>query len=392
MASIRLPWHMDPGSFPRFEWLGAAAAIAVLVVTIRDPLYAPLRRLLLVVAAGCVVATIGLVVGSSPVVSLQFFRVTPLVPIVLACIAGDGAADLLGPGGRMAPTALADAAWARRILALAILMTAMNQRWPGDVILVGLAPLLLVPRALNLARVPGRGRWIVTLVIALAAIVANLGAAVAVGDLRVVTAVGLGCAAWFATGTIGYGARGRGSRRHVSVGLGAAVAIALILVMAVNNGVPGPIRPFVGQLAARAEPQDDLDRLAAWAGAALPPGSLVLVPPSEPGWRFWSSLPEVADFKSFPYGDVNVVEWLDRIERVSGATIPARLSGVSDALRLLDTAYRSERPQALGAVARRYASSFVVMDAGSLAGCAPLRVEGSWGIVAVGDSCMAPPA
>jgi hypothetical protein len=151
-------------------------------------------------------------------------------------------------------------------------------------------------------------------------------------------------------------------------------------------GRPALAPPFLWPISAQAEPQGDLDRLAEWAASGIPEGAVVLAPPGEPGWRLWSGHPEVVDFKSFPYGDA-AVEWLRRIEDVSGAPFRVTYPGVGEASRALDAAYGSRDLGDLGAVARSYGASYVVIPAARASSCDVLHEEGRWALVATGDDC-----
>ena len=388
VARLRNPWHMDPFAFSRYEWVGLAATLAVGLYTIRDAAFAPLRRLVAVILAACALGTFGLVASVPFLVDLQLFRLTALIPISVAMIVGDRVASLATGSTTIADRA---ARWRPRLVAIALVSIAASPSWPGFILSLGLVPLLAAGRALD--RTPERRAAIVAATAAASlTIIAVVGVSVVRADLRVVVGSALAGLALVASrpGSLRRALRSATNAR-VAISVGSAVGLAVVVAMACGVvGHPSIVSPVLAPLAAQAAPEDELDRLAQWASTGVPAGALVLAPPGEPGWRFWSGHPEVVDFKSFPYGAESSLEWLRRIEDVTGAPFTVTYAGVTEASQALDVAYQSRGLSALGSVARAYDARYLVVSTTLAAGCDVLHAEGDWALVVAADSCIRP--
>ena len=387
VARLRNPWHMDPFAFSRYEWIGLAATLAVGLYTIRDAAFAPLRRLVAVVLAACALGTIGLIASVPFLVDLQLFRLTALIPISVAIIVGDRVASLVAMSATAADRATR---LALGLVAIALVPIAASPPWPGLILSLGLVPLLAVGGLLQ--RSPERrGALVAAISVASVALIAALGVAVVRADLRVIVGSALVGLALVASRSRRRPALPRAVRTRVTVAAGSAAGLAILVAMACGLiGRPGFASAILGPLAAQAEPQDDLDRLAQWAASGIPAGALVLAPPGEPGWRFWSGHPEVVDFKSFPYSAESLVEWLRRIEDVSGTRFSITYAGVTEASTALDAAYRARGLVALGAVARAYDARYLVVPAPLAAACDVVHAQGDWALIETGAACTSP--
>jgi hypothetical protein len=252
VARLRVPWHMVPTVFSRYEWIGLASAIAVGIYTIGDARFASLRRLVGVVLGACALGTIALVANMAVLVELQLFRLTPLIAISVAIIIGDRVVSLLA-----SPATVADrpARWGRRLVALALLLIAASPSWPGMLLSLGLVPLLV---AANLLERPAarRAALVAATSAALVSIAAVLWFGVVQADLRMIVGASLAALALLASRPeapehrVATAARGRSA-----VLFGGAVSLLVVVAVACGIvGRPALASPLLGPLAARAEP------------------------------------------------------------------------------------------------------------------------------------------
>ncbi|MEM8806063.1 MAG: DUF6798 domain-containing protein [Cyanobacteria bacterium P01_G01_bin.38] len=86
-----------------------------------------------------------------------------------------------------------------------------------------------------------------------------------------------------------------------------------------------------------------------------PIDALVLVPPSDIGFRYYSERSVVVTFKSFPFTDQGILTWQDRIERILGPLDPEMIApSYSDEL------YSQHSAQELAMIAQDYQAGYIL--------------------------------
>ncbi|MEM9908923.1 MAG: DUF6798 domain-containing protein, partial [Cyanobacteria bacterium P01_D01_bin.44] len=86
-----------------------------------------------------------------------------------------------------------------------------------------------------------------------------------------------------------------------------------------------------------------------------PTNALVLVPPADIGFRYFSERSVVVTFKSFPFTDRGILIWQDRIERILGPLDPEMIApSYSDEL------YSQHSAQELVAIAQDYQADYIL--------------------------------
>ncbi|MEO0396754.1 MAG: DUF6798 domain-containing protein [Cyanobacteria bacterium P01_A01_bin.137] len=96
-----------------------------------------------------------------------------------------------------------------------------------------------------------------------------------------------------------------------------------------------------------------LKQLAVNARDATAVDALVLVPPSDRMFRFYSQRSAVVSFKAFPFTDAGIVTWQERMEAMLGE-LPAEIEEKLDGLFLQRTGAE------LGAIAAKYKATHIV--------------------------------
>ena len=92
----------------------------------------------------------------------------------------------------------------------------------------------------------------------------------------------------------------------------------------------------------------------------------MLTPPDQTQIRQISRRGIVVDFKTFPMGGEEMLEWQERIERVAGIPLRSQRSVDFQLQSILDDSYHSRRPEDLFDVAADYGASFIVVRKDSL--------------------------
>jgi len=95
-------------------------------------------------------------------------------------------------------------------------------------------------------------------------------------------------------------------------------------------------------------------------------GEIMLTPPDQTQIRQISRRGIVVDFKTFPMGGEEMLEWQERIERVAGIPLRSQRSVDFQLQSILDDSYHSRRPEDLFDVAADYGASFIVVRKDSL--------------------------
>ncbi|MEO0456388.1 MAG: DUF6798 domain-containing protein [Cyanobacteria bacterium P01_A01_bin.114] len=86
-----------------------------------------------------------------------------------------------------------------------------------------------------------------------------------------------------------------------------------------------------------------------------PSDALILVPPSDGVFRYYSERSVVVTFKSFPFTDQGILTWKTRLERILGPLEAGTLSEV-----YTDVAYRQRSGQELTEIAREYQAGYIL--------------------------------
>jgi len=101
-----------------------------------------------------------------------------------------------------------------------------------------------------------------------------------------------------------------------------------------------------------AQPDEPVEILGQRFRQQSPKDALVLVPPSDEDFRFYSRRSVVWSFKSFPFTDRGILEWEDRMKKITG-TVDASAAE-------LDDRYRQKSGSELVAIARSFQANYIL--------------------------------
>lgn len=144
-------------------------------------------------------------------------------------------------------------------------------------------------------------------------------------------------------------------------------------------GIIGSIAltPLHRKIRVYAPPADALSQVAAEFQQVSPVDALVLVPPSDEVFRFYSKRSVVATFKSFPFTDRGILEWQARLKDILGPLESQMM--LADYTHEL---YRERSSEALVELARSHQANYILTQLGwhpNLPGKVVAR-EGDWAV------------
>jgi len=144
-------------------------------------------------------------------------------------------------------------------------------------------------------------------------------------------------------------------RQKTIIAYGLASASSLFFILGLTGFLP---QKLLGIFQERIQlfkiPTGEVQRLALRFKETSPEAAVVLVPPSEYSFRFYSQRSVVFDFKSFPFSDRGVQEWGHRLKTIWGEN----LTPVS--LITVDRWYRDRSSPELEAIARQFHANYIL--------------------------------
>jgi len=135
----------------------------------------------------------------------------------------------------------------------------------------------------------------------------------------------------------------------------ATVAIMLYLSLHLAGVIDNvSLTPLHKKIKVYASPQSALEQIAVDFNQVSPADALVMVPPSDSVFRFYSNRSVVVTFKSFPFTDQGILTWAARLEDILGP-----LDAQTRATSMQET-YGSLSSEALVDITRRYGAGYVL--------------------------------
>ncbi len=137
-----------------------------------------------------------------------------------------------------------------------------------------------------------------------------------------------------------------------------AITVGLLLYVGLHlSGAisSAALTPLHRKITMYAEPADALAQVATEFGQVSPVDALVLVPPSDEVFRFYSERSVVVTFKSFPFTDQGILTWQSRLEDILGP--------LSAQMMLADYTYdlyRQRSAQELLGLAQSYGAGYIL--------------------------------
>ncbi|MGD1900449.1 MAG: DUF6798 domain-containing protein, partial [Phormidesmis sp.] len=141
-----------------------------------------------------------------------------------------------------------------------------------------------------------------------------------------------------------------------------AATVGLCLYLSLHlSGLIGntALTPLHRKITLYAPPTDTLAQVAAAFEQVSEPDDLVLVPPSDEVFRFYSQRSVVVTFKSFPFTDQGILIWQTRLEEILG---PLSLHMMS--AEYTHELYRQRSSEELMTLARAYGASYILTQPG----------------------------
>ena len=138
--------------------------------------------------------------------------------------------------------------------------------------------------------------------------------------------------------------------------VGLVFYLALHLTGAISSTA---LTPLHRNIRVYPQPEDALAQIAVQFGQTSPADALVLVPPSDEVFRFYSQRSVVVTFKSFPFTDRGILTWQARLESILGP-LNAQMMSADYTYNL----YRQRSSQALAALAQSYSASYILTQHG----------------------------
>ncbi|MEB3883451.1 proline-rich domain-containing protein [Lyngbya sp. CCY1209] len=123
------------------------------------------------------------------------------------------------------------------------------------------------------------------------------------------------------------------------------VALLSILIIVGASWMPNRLKIV-------AKPDEPVAILGERFRQQSPQDALVLVPPSDEDFRFYSQRSVVWSFKSFPFTDRGILEWEDRMKKITG-TVDASAAD-------LDDRYRQKSGSELVAIAQSFQADYIL--------------------------------
>lgn len=144
-----------------------------------------------------------------------------------------------------------------------------------------------------------------------------------------------------------------GSRPYVKA---ATVGLALYLCLHLSGTIGSmALTPLHRKVKIYAPPTNTLAEVAVDFGKTSPVDALVLVPPSDQVFRYYSNRSVVVTFKSFPFTDRGIVTWQQRLEDVLG---PLDKDMMND--DYTHERYRQRSAAEIEALARKYGANYIL--------------------------------
>ena len=144
-----------------------------------------------------------------------------------------------------------------------------------------------------------------------------------------------------------------------------SIALSAFLVLGYLQALPSnALSTFQMVFELPRDDDSDLIRIARRLNETSHPDALVLVPPSDLEFRFFSQRSIVFTIKSFPFTDRGILEWRDRYQAILG-TVPADL----------DLAYQNHSSKELVEIGNHYGADYILSRK---SWHRDLEVEGRW--------------
>jgi hypothetical protein len=136
-----------------------------------------------------------------------------------------------------------------------------------------------------------------------------------------------------------------------------ALVSSLFLLLGIIGFLPQKLlNSFQGNIKLLTTRNGDLEQLALRFRQLSHEEALVLVPPSNYSFRFYSQRSVVFDFKSFPFSDRGIEEWKTRMNVVLGSNVTS--ANVAN----VDSWYRDRSASDLENVARQFHASYILTN------------------------------
>ncbi|MGC9528226.1 MAG: DUF6798 domain-containing protein [Limnospira sp.] len=123
------------------------------------------------------------------------------------------------------------------------------------------------------------------------------------------------------------------------------VALLSILIIVAFSWMPNRLKIV-------AKPDEPVEILGERFRQQSPQDALVLVPPSDEDFRFYSQRSVVWSFKSFPFTDRGILKWEDRMQQITGTVDASRAD--------LDDRYRQKSGSELVAIAQSFQADYIL--------------------------------
>lgn len=161
-----------------------------------------------------------------------------------------------------------------------------------------------------------------------------------------------------------------------------AICTCLFLILGLFNALPSSLsNVFQRRLAQYYVPKDEITTLALRFRQQSNKDALVLVPPADNKFRFYSERSVVYSFKGFPYVDGGIKEWVNRMEAVFGSGSPPQ------GFKKLDLRYDERSGSELIEVARKFDANYILTRTDWHKDIEGLEVdkEGNWVLYKIGE-------
>ena len=374
LAAKRHPWHYLASTWPIEDWLGFLAPVILLGLLLWDKKsgWKPMAAGGLGLAALIMVAYLGTDAFESVwVAKLQLYRLTVVVPMVLALVAGRAADSWLDRdiGSSLFGIGLLAGYAAANLL-----------RTPLLFLLLGLAifaPRLAARQVWNYSKPHMEhlaGLVLVVVVASLSLLALDmrpwLAAGLAIGVVRLERLLTV----------VGGGPRARW-RSMALLAPGFLLLVCGWLAHGTQVEERGWVR-FSGDHVGQLRYVQPLDEMARWVRGNTPQHAVFLTPPHYPGFRLLSERAIVVDFHAFVFEDQAMLLWWNRITAVAGQSELELGYGYRSEL---EAAYAARSYTALASTAERFDADYLVaqLETTSDAPGSPIHIAGQYGLFAV---------
>ena len=372
---VRHPHHLIESSFPAKKWRDFVCLVGVGLISLRlsDRLSSALKRdLALTLGVTCGLLLLGYVfvelIPVALVAKLQFARATPFAMITVWTAVSVVAGEYHQRGNY--PVSL-----------LLLALPLVDRVGPIALLVLTLSLLLAKSGAKSGAKsVKGQPFWAPLMRLETIRLTARRDIAIAYTlFLTVLLACGSYLPVFFASlayphlrQSPRFFQRSRPYFQAATVGL--VFYLALLITGTISSTA---LTPLHRNIRVHPQPEDALAQIAVQFGQTSPADALVLVPPSDEVFRFYSHRSVVVTFKSFPFTDRGILTWQARLESILGPP-NAQMMSADYAYEL----YRQRSSQTLSALAQSYDASYILTQRGwhpDLTGTVVNRV-GNWEI------------